>query len=299
MWFKNIKLFRLSPDFEMNADDIGSRLEKQGYRPICSNEMQTMGWTEPRAGYGLVYAQNGQYLLCLRTEKKLLPASVINHVAKARASDIEERQGFKPGRKQMKEIKEMITDELLPKAFSTYTDTRVWIDARNGWLVIDSASHHKCDEVLGMLAKAIEPFPVSPLYIQSSPSMAMTVWLSDDEAPSHFTIDQDTELRSTSESRSTVRYLRHSIDVADVHKHVQAGRQCTRLALTWADRVSFVLTDGLEIKRVNPLDILTEKQDTTAHNDDERFESDFALMTGELAKLFNDLVEALGGEKDV
>lgn len=298
MWFKNLKVFRLAPDFAFNADDLEERLSKQGYRPIGSSEMQTTGWVEPRTGYKLVHAQDGQYLLCLRTAKKLLPASVINQAAKARAGEIEEQQGFKPGRKQMKEIKELVTEEMLPKAFSSYADTRIWIDTKGMWLVIDTASDSKSDEVLAMLAKAIEPFPVVPLYVQSSPSMAMTVWLSDDEAPCNFTIDQDTELRSTSESRSTVRYLRHSIDVADVHKHVQAGRQCTRLALTWADRVSFVLTEGLEIKRVNALDILKEGQDA-AHNDDERFDSDFALMTGELGKLLGDLVEALGGEKHI
>jgi DNA recombination-dependent growth factor C len=45
-------------------------------------------------------------LLTLATEKKLLPSSVINQVAKARAAEQEEQQGFRPGRKQMKELKE-------------------------------------------------------------------------------------------------------------------------------------------------------------------------------------------------
>jgi recombination associated protein RdgC len=36
--------------------------------------------------------------------------------------------------------------------------------------------------------------------------------------------------------------------------------------------------------------------DPTAQNDDERFDSDFILMTGELAKMLADVVAALGGE---
>ncbi len=59
----------------------------------------------------------------------------------------------------MKEIKERVTDELLPRAFSVYRDTRVWIDPINRWLVIDAAASSKADEVIGMLAKAIDPFP--------------------------------------------------------------------------------------------------------------------------------------------
>src|SRR5690606_33261100 len=166
----------------------------------------------------------------------------------------------------------------------------IWIDTKNHWLVIDAAAAAKSDEVLGMLAKAIDSFPISPLFVEQSPAAAMTSWLVSDEPPSGFSIDQDTELRSTSESRAAVRYVRQSIEIDDVRKHVEAGKQCTRLALTWADRVSFVLTEGLEVKRVSPLDVLKEGQDLSAHNDAERFDSDFTLMTGELANLIAGLV---------
>jgi recombination associated protein RdgC len=82
-----------------------------------------------------------------------------------------------------------------------------------------------------------------------------------------------------------------------VRRHIAAGKQCTRLAMTWSDRVSFVLTESLAVKRVAPLDVLKENADSTMQNDDERFDGDFALMTGELAKLIADLVQALGGEE--
>ncbi|HWK70063.1 MAG TPA: recombination-associated protein RdgC [Burkholderiaceae bacterium] len=297
MWFKNLRIFRLAPTWSCTVDTLEAALEKQAFQPSGSRDMQSLGWVAPREDSGLVYALDGQYLLSLRADKKLLPTTVINQFAKARAQDIEEQQGFKPGRKQMKEIKEQVTDELLPKAFSVYRDTRVWIDTRNHWLVIDAAAAAKSDEVLGMLAKAMDSFPISPLYVEESPAAAMTNWLISDEPPANFSIDQDTELRSTSESGAAVRYVRQSIEIDEVRKHVQAGKQCTRLALTWADRVSFVLTDGLDVKRVNPLDVLKEGQDSAAHNEAEQFDSDFTLMTGELSRLIAGLVEALGGER--
>src|SRR5690554_5490417 len=227
MWFKNLRIFRLAPSWSFTAEQWETALEKQAFRPGASTDMQSLGWIAPREDSGLVYSQNGQYLITLRADKKLLPATVINQVAKARAQDIEEQQGFKPGRKQMKEIKEQVTDELLPKAFSVYRDTRVWIDTKNRWLVVDAAAAAKSDEVLGMLAKSIDPFPVLQLYVEQSPASSMTNWLIQDEPPAGFSVDQDTELRSTSESRAAVRYLRQSIDIDDVRKHVQAGKQCT------------------------------------------------------------------------
>ncbi len=297
MWFKNLRIFRLAPSWSCTADTLEAAIEKQAFKPGGSQEMQSLGWVPPCENSGLVHEVNGQLLLSLRADKKLLPSTVINQVAKAKAQDIEEQQGFKPGRKQMKEIKEQVTVELLPKAFSIYRDTRVWLDTRNHWLVIDAAAAAKSDEVLGMLAKAIESFPIAPLYVEQSPAVAMTDWLITDEPPSGFTIDQDTELKSTNENGSAIRYVRQSIEIDDVRKHVQAGKQCTRLALTWADRVSFTLTEGLDIKRVNPLDVLKEGQDGSAHNDAEQFDSDFTLMTGELSRLIAELVEALGGER--
>ncbi|NYT57506.1 recombination-associated protein RdgC [Alcaligenaceae bacterium] len=297
MWFKNLRIFRLAPLWTCTADSLEAALEKHAFQPSSSRDMQSLGWIAPREDTGLVYAQNGQYLITLRADKKLLPTTVINQFAKARAQDLEEQQGFKPGRKQMKEIKEQVTDELLPKAFSVYRDTRVWLDTQNHWLVIDAAAAAKSDEVLGLLAKSIDSLPVAPLHVEQSPASAMTNWLISDEPPSGFTVDQDTELRSTSDSGAAVRYVRQSIEIDDVRKHVQAGKQCTRLALTWNDRVSFVLTEGLDIKRVNPLDVLKEGQNSAAHNDAEQFDSDFTLMTGELAKLMDSLVDALGGEK--
>ena len=296
MWFKNLRIYRLAPTWDISADALESALERLSFRPGAASDMTAFGWVPPRPESGLVHALDGQYLLSLRVEKKLLPATVVNQFTRARAQEIEEQQGYRPGRKQMKEIKEQITDELLPKAFSIYRDTRVWVNTSGRWLVVDAAAAAKCDEVMGALAKVLDPFPVVPLYTELSPASAMTNWLVSDEPPSNFSIDQDTELRSTNESRAAVRYVRQSVELDDVRKHVEAGKQCTRLALTWADRVSFVLTDGLDLKRVAPLDVLQEGR-VPASDEAEQFDSDFALMSGELSKLIGDLVEALGGEK--
>ncbi|CAB3867985.1 Recombination-associated protein RdgC [Achromobacter mucicolens] len=296
MWFRNLKIYRLSAPLSDYAEKLQTGLKRHAFQSGNNLEMQSLGWIAPREGGELAHPVAGQFLLCLRAEKKLLPPSVIAQVAKARAEEIEEQQGYKPGRKEMKEIKERVTDELLPRAFSVYRDTRVWIDPVNRWLVIDTASSAKADEVIGLLAKTVDPFPLENLYVAQSPASAMTGWLAEDEAPSNFTIDQDTELRSSGESGAAVRYVKHSIDAEDARRHIQSGKQCTRLAMTWADRVSFVLTEGLDIRRVSPLDVLKEGADYS-QNDDEKFNSDMVLMTGELAKLLAELVEALGGEK--
>ena len=297
MWFKNLKIYRLSAAWALFGDDLEAALARQTFQPGNNLEMQSIGWVPPRENGGLAHVVNGQILLSLRAEKKLLPATVINQVARFRAQEIEEQQGYKPGKKQMKEIKERVTDELLPRAFSIYRDTRVWIDPINSWLVIDTATSSKADEVIGILSKCVDPFPLENLYVAQSPAAAMTGWLAEDEAPANFTIDQDTELRSSGESGAAVRYVKHSIDADDARRHIQSGKQCTRLAMTWADRISFALTEGLDVKRVSPLNVLKESNETVAANDDEKFDSDMSLMAAELARLLGELVDVLGGER--
>ncbi len=297
MWFKNLQIYRLTAPWTLSAEQLEAALAPQTFAPCSSIDLQTQGWLSPRANGMLVHTVNRQLLLQLGTEKKLLPSTVINQVTKARAAEMEEQQGFKPGRKQMKELKEQVTDELLPRAFSIQRSTHVWIDPANGWLVVDAASPAKADEVFKLLLKSLESLPFASLRTERSPLTAMTDWLAADEAPAGFTVDQDTELRATGEGKATVRYVRHTLEPEDVRRHIAAGKQCTRLAMTWADRVSFVLTESLAIKRVAPLDVLKENADAGTQNEDERFDTDFALMTGELAKLIADLVEALGGEE--
>jgi len=287
----------LDTAFALSAQALAEMLAKHQFTPGSSQEPLSLGWVAPREGGGLVHEVNGQYLICLRAEKKLLPSTVVNQAAREKAREIEEQQGYKPGRKQMKEIKEQIIIDLMPRSHAVQRDTMVWIDTRNHWFVIDAAAVAKSDEMLGLFAKSVEPFPVQPLYTEQSPAGAMTAWLVDDDAPANFTIDQDAELRSTGGSGAAVRYVKQSADIDEVRKHVEAGKQCTRLAMTWADRISFVLTDALDVKRVAPLDILTEKPDQGAANDDEIFDADMTLMTSELSRMLADIVESLGGER--
>lgn len=295
MFFRNLQIYRLPAGYDMTAERLIELLTPQTFRPATSAELTTSGWTPPTKEGGLVHTVNKQLLIALQTEKKLLPASVVNQVAKAKASEIEDTQGFPVGRKTMKELKERVADELLPRAFGINTIVHTWIDPVNGWLVVDAASPSKADDVVKMLLKAIDRMPLESLRVQRSPVAVMTGWLEADEAPHGFTIDQDTELRATGESRAAVRYVKHSLDPEDIRRHIAAGKQCTRLAMTWNDKISFVLTETLAIKSIKPLDVIREGE-SAARDDLERFDSDMMLMTAELSLLLADLVEELGGE---
>lgn len=296
MWFRNLIIYSVPRGWDLAPEALAALLAPQAFAPGTSLEESSIGWVPPREGDdSLVFTINQQMLLTLRQEKKLLPAKVVTQVLKQRAEQIEAEDGFKPGRKRLKELKEQIRDELLPRAFSLASDMRVWIDPVGGWLVIDSTSAARAGEVFSLLVKAIDRLPARPLKVAGSVAGEMTAWLSTGEAPAGFTVDQDAELRAR-DGKATVRFANQSMDLEDVARHTRAGKQCTRLALTWADRISFVLTDKLEIKRVRALDVLKEAAASAEGDAAERFASDAMLMTGELSKLLAEVVDCLGGQ---
>lgn len=296
MWFKNLIVHRIPRGWDISPETLDERLSAHAFAPASSIEESSSGWVPPREGSPLLaHAVQGQVLVALRQEKKLLPAKVVTQVVRQRAEQIEEAEGFKPGRKRMKELKEQVRDELLPRAFSLTSDTRAWIDRSNGWLVIDAASAARAEDLLSLLGRCIDGFPARPLKVNGSVPGTMTAWLVTNEAPAGFSIDQDVELKARG-GKATVRYANQTLEQDEIARHVKAGKECTKLALTWADRVSILLTDRLEIRRVRALDVLKESADGGEGDADERFDSDMALMTGELSKLLDDLVDALGGE---
>ena len=299
MWFKNIQLYRLPIKWAITAEQLQEKLSARPFQGCGSQDMGSRGWTSPTKDDRFVMDVGGQLQIALMIEHKLLPAAVINEVAAEKATDIEDQQGFKPGRKQMKEIKEAVLQELLPRAFTRRRACYAWIDPEGGWLAIDATSASKAEEILDALRDTLDEFPVKMVKTMLSPVSVMSNCLASDEAPAGFTIDQDCELRAVTDEKASVRYSRHALDGKDVHDHLAAGKLPTRLAMTFDDRISFVLTEKMEIKRLAFLDIIKEQAERQADATDMQAESDFALMAGELSRLIPQLIAALGGEAEL
>lgn len=297
MWFKNLLVYRLAPDSKLTLDDFQEKLSENALRPCGSFEMESRGWLPPRGDDCFVHNLERQWLLTFGANQKLLPGSVITQTAKERAAKLAEKQEHPVGRKQMRDIRERVIEELMPKALTRRRSLNVWIDPVHHRLVIDTAADKKADELLEALIGADTGVKAQRIDTRHSPSAQMTLWLSSGKVPAPFTIDQDLELKAGGDSRATVRYVNHPLEGREIRDHISGGKVATRLGMTWKNRVSFVLTDQLQIKRIAFLDVLKEETREQAEDAEEQYDIDFALMTGELAAMLTDLVTALGGEK--
>ena len=126
----------------------------------------------------------------------------------------------------------------------------------------------------------------------------MAHWIGSREAPAAFSVDRDCELKMPDDQKSTVRYSRHTLETDEVAQHIASGKVPTRLAMTWNERVSFVLTDLGTVQQIKLLDVVLDGASERG-KDDDGFDTDTALITGELQALIPDLIEAMGGEQAV
>ncbi|GKT23497.1 recombination-associated protein RdgC [Acidovorax sp. SUPP3334] len=292
--FKNMIVYRIAPQWQVDLSQVEEALAKTPFVECGASQEKSLGWVPPRGdAHGLMAESvGGQWVLRFMVESKMLPGSVLNRKVKEKAARIEQETGRKPGKKESKELKEEAKLDLLPMAFTKQGSMWVWIDPQAHWLVLDTSSQGRADEVVTLLVEALPGLSVALLDTQTSPQAAMSHWLSTQEPPVGFSVDRECELKSADEAKAVVRYARHPLDIDEVREHIAAGKLPTKLAMTWDDRVSFVLSEGLQVRKISFLDTVFEG--TKA--DDGGFDTDVAIATGELAKLIPDLIEALGGE---
>ena len=274
-------------------------LETARFAPCGASQEKSVGWIEPRgqAHGALVEVIDGQWMLRQMVETKAVPGSVVKRKVEERAQQIEASTGRKPGKKEKRELAEDARQSLLPMAFTKQSNVLVWIDPANARLTLDAGSQTKADETMTALVSAIDGLAVQLIDTQTSPAVAMAEWLSTHEAPAGFSVDRECELKAPDESRAVVRYTRHALDTDEVSQHIAMGKVPTRLALTWNNRVSFVLTEAMQLKKVALLDVVLEDKPAAAGDGkDDGFDTDVALITGELRQLLPALMEALGGE---
>jgi len=297
--FKNALVYRIAEWEKPPLAEIEERLDKARFVECGATQLESVGWVEPRGEkHGpLVEAVGSHLMLRLASERRAVPASAVKDLLEARLDQVEAQTGRRPKGKQAKQLKEELVHELLPRAFPKRGSTWVWVDADAARVVVGAGSIKKADSLTTALVEALGGgIRLELAQTRTSPAVAMSRWLSEKEAPAGFTIDRECELKQPDSEKAAVKYSRHTLDIDEVGSHIEQGKVPTQLALTWADRVSFVLTDNFGIKKLKLLDVVLEGSE--AKPDDKGFDADVAITTGEYAPLIAALIDALDGQPE-
>jgi len=293
--FKNLTLYTIDQDVDLSADTIEQALIKMPFVPCGPTQELSVGWLPARGiPHGaMVESIGGQLILRFSMETKSVPGPVVQKALDELLANIEREEGRKPGRKETRELREQVVIKLMPNAFPKTNQILVWIDPKARRLAIANATQSRVDEVITALVRCLPDFKAAPINTAMAPQAAMTQWLlaGCNGWPEFFVPGRKVELHSGDEMKSVVKFDRHHLDDEEMRRHIEQGKLPVKLALDFAGRVSFVLTEGGQLRAIQLLDAPVDNQE-----DMDAFDADVVITTGELAGLIDELINALGGQ---
>jgi DNA recombination-dependent growth factor C len=292
-------VYRLSREVALNADEMEKQLSAFAFTPCGSQDMAKTGWVSPMGSHSdaLTHAVNGQIVICARKEEKILPSPVIKQELQAKIERLEAEQHRKLKKTEKDALKDEVLHSLLPRAFSRFNQTFMWIDTVNDLIMVDAASAKRAEDTLALLRKSLGSLPVVPLTMESPIELTLTEWVRSGEMPAGFAIQDEAELKAILEEGGVIRCKKQNLISDEIAVHIEAGKLVTKLAVDWQERIQLMLSDDGSLKRLKFADTLREQNDDIDRDDfAQRFDADFILMTSELAALIKNTIEALGGE---
>ena len=243
----------------------------------------------------LVHAAGPFWLVRLKREEKLLPTSVIRDEVNNRVAQIQTAESRKVYRKEKMTIADEVTQDFMPRAFTRSKAIDALIHEQSGWLWVNNASAPRCEDVLSALRDALGSLPAELPATRKNPAVVMSEWLLHSTLPEGFELGTEADLVEPGEDGGVVRARSMMLDCDEIRSHIESGKQVQRLALTYQDRLSFVLGADLVLRRLKFGEELLGANDELKDDMLARRDADFLLMSEALAELNPILLEAFGG----
>lgn len=297
MWFKNLQIFRLTKDFQETEESLNEKLESFSFKPCQKQQNQSSGWISPAPTDKdmLVYSCNQNLLLCLKKQEKILPTSVINEKLNEKVSLIEEQEQRKLSHKEKNKLKDEVTFDLLPQAFTKAAVTHAYIAPNEKLIYINASSASKAEELINNIREALGSFAVIPLNGKNTTLQTMTEWINQKQPPEKFSLGSECELMDF-QDESVIKYKNHDLFADEIISHIHSGHSVKQIALNWQDKLQLMLDDKMAVKRIKFSDYFQEQlEGIESDNAMATFDADFSIMSAEFKSFVSDLVKAFGG----
>lgn len=283
MFFRNVTLLRFPKSATHALDEgLAKRLKKHALKPCGPLEMQSRGWVSPfgRGEDDLLHQIGAYTLLTLGGEDKLLPPAVVNEYLADKLEALKQERGKPVAGRERKRLRDEALMDLLPRAFVRPVRLSGYLDAKHGWILVDTASRKAAEGFVTVLRETLGSFVAVPPDPEEAPRSLMTGWLTGAKLPTGFELGDECELKDPAERGAVIRGRRLDLESAEVREHLKSGKQVTQLGLVADAHAGFVLGEDLTIRKLKFLDVVTDELENT-DRESPRAELDarFALMS--------------------
>lgn len=260
MWIKNLTVFLGTEPFNWSAAELEERLDGNRCPPCGRQSPSSEGFVPPLKNDDRMVVATGSYFYLVHQEiARLLPGPVIKEELDARVEEIREREGRPVGRKERADLKDQITFELLPQAFTRSRRTGVLIDPQRRRVMVDCGSESRAEQVVSALRKALDSLPVTRPTAASATTAAFAHWLREPGAlPEGFTLGDRCEFKNG--DGASVRITALDLGREEILAHLEE-LAAVKVNLCWKDEIEFDLQQDLAVKRLKPLDLIQDNLD--------------------------------------
>ncbi|HSX64128.1 MAG TPA: recombination-associated protein RdgC, partial [Pseudoxanthomonas sp.] len=211
-----------------------------------------------------------------------------------RLEDIEAREGRKPGARARKRIREDVLHDMLPKALVKPVRVDALLDLRRGLLAVDTASRRAAETVASEIRRALGSFPALPVNAEVAPRSVLTGWIAGEPLPDGLALGEECELKDAMDGGAVIKCQHQELRGDEIAKHLESGKQVTRLALTLDDAVSFVVGEDLAVRKLRFLDGVMDQLENSEREDlAAELDARFLIMASTIGRLFDTLEAAL------
>ncbi|MCX8730534.1 recombination-associated protein RdgC [Gilliamella sp. B2969] len=292
LWFKNAIIYQLNNDTLLNKDTIEKAVKSQLFTPCGNLDTTKIGWVSPYRDDNqdnLIIDINGQYLLRIKKETKILPAPVIKQALLEKIDKQEQTLSRKLTKNEKATLKDEVMIDLMPRAFSKYNHYWLWIDTDNKRIIVDSSNFKQAEDILAILRKELGALALTPLSIDKPLEQILTTWAKEKLSFPPFILGDQAELKDPLEGNGIISCKNQDITSDEMLIHFDSGKWITKMKIIDDRGVNFIVYSDLTLKRIKfDSIILDENEDIGSDEFDKRLEADFIIMSNVLANTINE-----------
>lgn len=234
------------------AENLEGAISESAWTPIEINSTQL-------SAHGFSAFDSGQFVrqfpggLAFRftLEDKIIPGKVIKDELRKRVEAVRADTGRKAGKKEKREIRENVVDDLARQAFTSVETVEAYYNPETKWLVIPSTKRKLCDKLVSALVFACESVKTETIHV-SDVAMGLTTrltqWLEgEEEAFGVFDPCGTVEL-AQDDRRLRVKMASLSQAEEGLRTALRQGFRVKTMALRHGGKTEFSLTEDLKAK---------------------------------------------------